>query len=134
MNTSKSLKIIVWNSRGIRHKLVEFFDFLIRVNADVALVSETWLKNDISMNHGNFICYRNDRVTSKGGGVAVVIRKNICHELLPTIQTKLIENIGIKVIFNDNTFINIFSCYFPGGSAGPTDEKKTDFKSDLGKF
>lgn len=74
MNTN-TLKIITWNSRGIRNKLGEFFDFLVRINADVALVSETWLKSDISMNHANFNCYRSDRECSKGGGVAVVVKK-----------------------------------------------------------
>lgn len=132
--SSNALKIITWNSRGIRTKLNEFFDFLVRVNVDVALVSETWLKNDISMNHSDFNCYRSDRETGKGGGVAIVIRKNICHELLPIIPTHFIENIGIKITFDDNSVINVYSCYFPGGSAGPTDIKKINFKSDLKKF
>ena len=68
------------------------------------------------------------------GGVAVVVRKNISHELLPDINTELIENLGIKIKLTDNTFVNIYSCYFPGGSPGSSDTKKTSFKSDLRKF
>lgn len=37
------IKMITWNARGIRKKTTEFFDYLIRENIDVALVSETWL-------------------------------------------------------------------------------------------
>lgn len=122
--SSNALKIITWNSRGIRTKLKEFFDFLVRVNVDVALVSETWLKNDISMNHSDFNCYRSDRETGKGGGVAIVIRKKICHELLPIIPTHFIENIGIKITFDDNSVINVYSCYFPGVLPDPQTLRK----------
>lgn len=131
---SDSLRIITWNSRGIRNKLSEFFDFLNRFRVDVALVSETWLKNDILMSHSDFICYRRDRDYSRGGGVAIVVRRGIHHEMLPVMDTGLIENIGISITFTDRTTMSIFACYFPGGAAGPSNVRKDTFKSDLRKF
>lgn len=129
--SNRKLKILIWNSRGIRNKLIEFFDYLIRNDIDIALVNETWLKSDITMNHPNFYCYRRDRTFNRGGGVAIVVNKNICHTLLPKVDCTLIENIGVKITLHDNSTINVFSCYFPGGSAGPSDIRKRTFKEDL---
>lgn len=131
---NNNLKLLIWNARGLRNKTLEFFDFLIRENVDIGLVSETGLNNKITMYHPDFHCYRKDREHSRGGGVAIVIRKNIKHNLLPTVNTELIENVGIKVSFNDDTNVNIFSCYFPGGSSDRNGIKKALFKSDLKKF
>lgn len=58
---NQTIKILIWNSRGIRNKLYEFFDTLIRESIDIALVNETWLKSDVVMNHPEYFCYRCDR-------------------------------------------------------------------------
>lgn len=63
MNTN--LKLAIWNSRGIRKKLYEFFEFLLGENIDICLVSETWLNGDIAMYHPEFICYRKDRLENR---------------------------------------------------------------------
>lgn len=131
---NQTIKILIWNSRGIRNKLYEFFDTLIRESIDIALVNETWLKSDVVMNHPEYFCYRCDRESGKGGGVATVVRKNISHKLLPRIDTSLIENIGVKIELNNNSSLSVFSCYFPGGAAGPTDIRKNQFRSDLKKL
>lgn len=74
-----NFRIVIWNSRGIRNKIYEFFDFLLRETVDIGLLSETWLKKDISMHHPEYYCYRKDREDHRGGGVAIVVRKNIPH-------------------------------------------------------
>lgn len=133
-NNNNNIKLVLWNSRGIRNKLIEFFDFLIRNNVDIALVSETWLKSNMVMSHSEYCCYRKDRESAAGGGVAIIIRKSINHTTLPYINTEVIENIGVRVVLGDNSHLNIYSCYFPGGSAGPSQIRKQKFKSDLSKL
>lgn len=77
---------------------------------EIALFSET-LPN---YNHTFFIViYRHDRMDRSGGGVAISVRKNVQHELLPRIKTKLIETIAIKV--KGPTYNLVFiAAYFPG--------------------
>ena len=98
----------------IRNKSQELYQFLKDHDINICLLSETWLKNDTSIRHSEFYIYRNDRKHSKGVGVVIIIKKNIPHQLLPVINTKLIENIGIKIFTNN--YINIYSCYFSGNS------------------
>lgn len=127
------LNIITWNARGIRNKCQELFQFLIRHNVHVCLVSETWLKHNVSIRHNEFYTYRNDRENARGGGVAIMVRKNISHILLPIVNTNLIENIGIKLFTNNGSY-NIYSCYFPGGSAGSDNNRKRLFALDVRKL
>lgn len=130
---NNNLSIITWNARGIRNKHTELFQFLINQNIDICLVTETWLKPDISINHQEYFIYRNDRSHARGGGVAILLRKNISHQPLPVIDTNLIENIGVK-IFTDFGSINVHCCYFPGGIAGIDGIRKTLFATDLHKL
>lgn len=55
----------------------------------------------------------NDRTTSKGGGVAVIIKKNAPQMLLPIVNTNFIKNIDIKlfimrVVAGSVYFLRIF--------------------------
>lgn len=124
------INMITWNARGIRNKHLELFQFLISYNIHICLVSETGLNSNLSIKNSEFKIYRNDRTTSRGGGVAVIVRKNVSHQLLPIIDTTIIENIGIKV-FTSLGPINIYSCYYPGGAAGASNTRKQQFASDL---
>lgn len=97
---------------SVSQKSIELFDYLVTENIDIALISESWLKPDISFNHPNFIIYRNDRLT-RGGGVAIIVKKNVKHSLLPSIGTKVIETISISIP-NDISEIILIAAYFPG--------------------
>ena len=66
-------------------------------------------------------------------GLAIFIKKNIRHELIYTINNSFIGNIGIRVC-TQNYFIEIFSCYFPGGTAGSDSLCKQSFSSDIRKL
>lgn len=132
MNTN--INIASWNARGLRNKKEELTNFLVQNNINICLVSETLLNHKISMKINNFFCYRCDRENNRGGGVALLISKNISHTLLPSLQTEVIENIGVKVLTSNNNYVNIYSCYFPGGAAGPNSSKKQKFKSDILKL
>ena len=111
-----NIRIIQRNSRSIRNKKEEFFHFLDKTNVHICLVCETWLNEKTSIKQ-NFYCYRSDRQEDFGCGLAIFIKRNIRHELIYTINNSLIGNIVIRV-YTQYDFIDIFSCYFPGGTAG----------------
>lgn len=81
-----SLKIAYQNVRGLRTKSNEFFSKTISCSYDVVCLTETWLNNSFYSNEffsDDFVIYRKDRdsVTtgrSRGGGVAVAVRRELC--------------------------------------------------------
>lgn len=81
-----NLNIITWNARGIKNKSLELFDFLLSNEIRICLLSETWLKPANNLNHPQFKIYRNDRISTRGGGVAIIIRNNISHSTIPLLM------------------------------------------------
>lgn len=126
---NKILKIVSWNARGIRYKTDELFQFLDTYEIDICLLCETWLNPNISIRNQHFCCYRYDRHERRGGGVAVLVRKQIRHKLLGRKNTTNIENIGVQIYHNED-IIDIYACYFPGGGK----QHKEYFLSDLRKL
>lgn len=83
-------------------------------NIQIACLCETFLKPSIRLPRDpDFAVYRKDRDGNKGG-VAIIINKIISHKLLPTIDTKHIENVGVEVEIVDGSKIQIFAVYLPG--------------------
>lgn len=121
LTTNCSLNIANWNANSIRNKLHEFYDFLIDNQINIACLQETMLSpNDIHQSHPDFVLHRNDRIVEadqrQSGGVAILINRNIRHELLPSLNTKLLETIGIEIYVSNGSKIQIWSVYLPGGS------------------
>ncbi|XP_055856032.1 uncharacterized protein LOC129919203 [Episyrphus balteatus] len=71
--------------------------YLNRPTPSTALVTETWLNSNISLNSQNYKCYRVDRSDQRGGGVAILIKKSIQHSLLPIVGTRYVENVGVEI-------------------------------------
>ena len=46
-------------------------------------------------------------------GVAVIVKREITHELLHIPKTRIIETFGIKIKLSDNNYIHIFTAYLP---------------------
>lgn len=113
----QTFKIVQWNARGFRNHVQEFYDFMSEQLIQLACISETNFNiDDIAPSHPNFKIYRLDRTTSttRCGGVAIIINRNIIHELLQVPETKLIEAIGIKVKLRNDTTADFYSIYVPG--------------------
>ena len=130
---NNNIRLLQWNARSIRNKKDELFHFLLKTDIDICLLCETWLNNKDSIKHQNFFCYRLDRQHGGGGGVAILIKKSINHELLNPQNTKVIKNIGVRVK-SSNEFLDIYSCYYPGGSSRRDTTRKQNFISDLRKL
>ena len=111
-NNPSFLKIVAWNANSIGNKLQELREFLPRFRVDVALISETHLKPSHRSNIANYKCYRNDRLTGRGGGTAIYIKTNIDHYLLPTPPNLELEATPI-IINSAQGKLAIVSCYNP---------------------
>lgn len=127
-HNATKLKILYWNARSVQNKILETFDYLVDHNVDVAIFQETNLKPKHSFSHNDFKCYRLDRLDRTCGGVAIAVRNSHCHSLMPSLNTKIIETIGVSIKTTVGT-IDLISSYFPG-----TDTSRAamiDFKRDI---
>lgn len=135
MDPHKKLSIFLWNARSIRNKIIETSHLVNSLNIDICLFSETWLRENHSIHIPNFKIYRKDRFSQNGnsnvivgGGVAIAIKTDIRHTLLPDLGTKVIESIGIDV-FGSNGTIRFIAAYFPGQKLD--EAKLKQFKQDI---
>lgn len=128
-----NIKVVFWNAQSIcnKDKIFEFFNFLNEEHIDVGIVTETWLKYKNKLYDDKYVCYRVDRVDESHGGVAIVIKKNIKHQLMPAIKTKTFETIAVKVLLDDSEVV-IIGTYFRGGN--PSQLLKNNFSHDLNLF
>lgn len=114
---NSSLKIAYWNANSIQNKIHQLYNFLKQESIDIFCICETFLKSSsILHQHPDYYIYRNDRPDDQAkGGVMILVRREISHNLLPILKTKLIENIGIEINCQQRRF-QLFSCYLPGGT------------------
>jgi hypothetical protein len=86
------------------------------LDADVVLVSETWLSNNIASSElfpNSFNVYRCDRATGRGGGVMAAVKNNyITHQINLNLSESKVESLGINMS-NDAWQVNIFVLYIP---------------------
>lgn len=78
----KIFNIVTWNANGLYDRKYEFEEFLHRYEIDIALISETHLHGERSVNIKNYY-YRKDRPNGAYGGVAIYIKNNIPHHVGP---------------------------------------------------
>lgn len=124
---NNALNIFIWNAQSINNKANETFSYMKHLNVHVAIISETWLKGDVSLFDPEFKVYNLNRKSSGYGGVAIIIKRNIQHSLLPTLNLQTIEALAIEV----NTIrgkIKLIAAYFKGGTSNIILNK---FKSDI---
>lgn len=109
-----SLNCVFWNANSLQNKLTEFQNYLMESEIDVALISETHFKSNKVIKIPNYNVYRRDRDNNRGGGVAIFVKQNIHHHLLPNADSNRIEVIGIEIITTEGK-VNLFSIYIPPG-------------------
>lgn len=119
MNQQQQLSILHWNSRGIRNKKFEFFDFLITKNISIACLNETKLNPDIRFSHNLFHVYRLDSQGGRisHGGVAIVVHKSIRCKIMRSFDTEVIQTIGVTIRLHNGQELNIISAYFNGNTS-----------------
>ena len=115
-NIISGLSTLIVNFQSFFHKRVEFSNLLNDLKTDVVLASETWLTKDhlnseLCLN--DYDIFRNDR-SSRGGGVFIAVRKELCGEALPF--CKDLESIFVKVNVKGRKSVIFGSVYRPPNS------------------
>lgn len=114
MHSIKRLNVFHWNAQGISNfstaKQLELF--LLETQTDLVSLNETFLKDPHNFRLNGYKIYRNDRIGTEKGGVAIAVRHSIKHELLPPYKTKKIENISIELCINRRSVV-FTSAYSP---------------------
>lgn len=93
-----NIRITTWNARSISAKKIPLGEFIHRRKIDVALITETYLRPEDNFSIPGFHFLRLDRRgTTRGGGVAIMVRNDISFTQLPNLNTTVIEAMGIEV-------------------------------------
>lgn len=110
---SHKLSLLNWNANGLTSKRMIFIDFLARHDIDVACVTETHFAPGQNFKIPNYRVYRDDRISAgkASGGVAVIIKKNICHEPIVLPPMICFEIQGISISLANGSQLRIFSAY-----------------------
>lgn len=108
-NHINNLKVIQWNCRGIRGKILEIESFLKSIDVDVFVLSETLLESTSEFCFNGYQIFRKERVSCAGGGVMIMVRNGIvCQDL--NVHSDTVEIIGVKIQIN-NFKLNVGSIY-----------------------
>lgn len=91
----KELKIMNYNSNGIRRQKNEFVQELQNRNIDIAIITETKLGETDTFKIPNYTTYRNDN-TRLQGGTAIVIKNSIKAQQLK-MEDNYYETTGINI-------------------------------------
>lgn len=127
------INILYWNANGIQHKIHELYDYMTSHHIHIACLNETHLKHSQKLySHPDYITHRLDRSEKRLGGVAIIVKNNVKHKLLPHSNTQLIENISIEVSLSNGGSIIITSVYLPGGTQCL--QASTFLRSDIRKL
>ena len=128
MDPNNCVKVLNWNARSLKGKEDELFNFLSVHNVHIAIITETYLKPGLSIKRDpNYFIYRNDRLDSACGGVAIVINRRIKHKLFSSFETKVFETLGVSVETNFGQF-SFIAAYLPFQCNG---QQKNLLKADL---
>ena len=116
----RNLHLLQWNARSITRHLSDFKISLYTTKPHVAAVQESWLKS--SKDSPSFESYnleRKDRNGGKGGGILMLIRKNVKYvekniQIFPQgkLEVQIItifgkqENIDVMNVYNPKTTMN----------------------------
>lgn len=77
-NQSKNkLRIVNWNARSLLNKKSQLETLIYKFQPQVLCITETWLKPEHSFSVFNYNIFRGDRLHGRGGGVAVLVHRDV---------------------------------------------------------
>lgn len=99
MDTLSNVMIFNCNSIiAFSSRVIELCCFLKKHNISIAMLSETFLKNKHTFNIPGYDVVRNDNVTGRGAGTAILIRHDLRYRQVrvpPT--TSFVDVTGVQV-------------------------------------
>ena len=100
--TNPNLNIVSWNCRSIYPRLSEFKIYLYKTQPHIVCLNETWIYQERSPSFINYKCYFNNRTTSSGGGLLILVRSDLNSlrfDITPYNQGKLeIQGVNIFIL------------------------------------
>ncbi len=122
------------NIRGISGKKEELIQQLNEKNISAASINETFLTNKSRINIPGYNIIRKERQSRQGGGVAILIRKNIEYSEidygLSLQQLNGNEYVAIRMKNHLHHLITIISIYCPPGTRPSAELFQAIFTSD----
>ena len=94
--SSDILKIMYTNIRGIKGKRSSLIEQLNAEQPHLFILTETLLPTDFNVNIEGYTFYGKARMGRYGGGVAVLVRDDICKNIIPHISDRDIEMIWVS--------------------------------------
>ena len=132
-DTKNNFKISLLNINGIRNKFGEIVFILNKQLVDVLVINESKLTplDDTSMfQHLNYELLRRDRLTDKGGGVLVYVKKSLTITNLSHDDKNEIIHFYINIEHNKRPLnLGFLACYRP-----PHAENISSFFSSLNSY
>ena len=126
-----SLNLLTWNACSIRRKNLELVDFLREKGIDAAAIQESRLNPGMNVHLQTYkIATRLDRINSTGGGVLVIVHRDLKCRRLPCFKLDIIEAVGVELTTSVGPVIFI-AAYCPR-QVNKMDAVK--FKNDIQKL
>lgn len=110
----KNFRCLSWNARGLcdPSKLIDLKNFLWEHKPHIVAIQETFWKPNFKPYCHNYKVYRLDRPQQTGGGVALLIQREVKSVQIDTPKLAPFEIVSAKVGWQDRYFI-ISSLYSP---------------------
>lgn len=124
-----NLKIVFWNASSISLRKEELPDLLKDI--DILVCVGSWLNNKCTnFQFPGFVTFRKDRVRSAGGGVLLLIRKNIAYKEIDNliVPNESVELCGVRIT-NTSPRFNLYACYRAPGDALSLENWETLFSN-----
>ena len=115
---NEHLHIMQWNARSVKCHLSDLKITAYSTKPHVIAIQESWLKKkDKTPGFISYFTHRMDRVGRKGGGLMLLVRKNLHYipKTLISFQGGKLEVQAISIKSN-NQFIDIMNVYNPRGT------------------
>ena len=101
-------------------RLFEIEILLGNHSVDILCLSETWLKpknlNSILSLPGYQESFHQDRITSRGGGVAVYVRHGLAVSVINCVTSPLFQCLVLSIVLSQRKRLTKIICYRPPGS------------------
>ena len=85
------------NIRGLKGKKTSLTEVLQGKKPQIFLITETQLRSDTGITIENYVFYGRKRENGIGGGVGVLVRKDICQCVAPHISERKIEMMWLSI-------------------------------------
>ena len=121
-NPSNNFICVQWNARGLtKSKLEEFRHFLSLVKPEIVLLSETHWKEPCRVKFKAYNILKKNRPDRPGGGVAILVNKQLSFYRIPLTLHDSVEAIGVSILSRNNSYSDFISAYAPKGDCDMLD-------------